>query len=38
MWPENLLSYFGKPCHRKPDVHAHCSTIQIENTQGDSEG
>lgn len=33
-----MLSDSGKPCPRKRDIHPHCSTIQIEQTQGDSEG
>ena len=38
MWPEILLSDCGKPYPRKRDLHPHCCTIQIEHTQGDSEG
>jgi len=37
MWPEILLSDCGKSYLRKRDLQAHCSTIKIEHTQGDSE-
>ena len=38
MWPEILLSDCGKPYPRKRDLLPHCSTTQIEHTQGDSGG
>jgi hypothetical protein len=35
---QNFVIRLWEAYPRKRDVHPHCSTIQIEYTQGDSEG